>query len=70
MHEVPILVALDLGVTDYVDTKEGDAVAVVAAVGDVSHFLDDAAVGQNVPLQIIQIVNNYEFSLGTKESSS
>jgi hypothetical protein len=49
-----LVVVLDLGVMDYVDANERDAVAVVAAVGDTSHLLDDAAVGDNVPLQIIQ----------------
>jgi hypothetical protein len=49
-----LVAVLDLGVANYVDAKEGDAVAVVAAVGDVRHLLDDAAVGENVPLQIIQ----------------
>jgi hypothetical protein len=36
----------------YIDTKEGDAVSMVPAISNVSHFLDCATVGENVPLQI------------------
>jgi len=34
----------------YIDTKKRNAVAMVAAIGDVSHFLNNAAIGENVPL--------------------
>jgi hypothetical protein len=34
----------------YIDTKKRDAVPVIAAIGDVSHFLNDAAIGEYVPL--------------------
>jgi hypothetical protein len=35
---------------NYIDAKERDAVAMIAAIGDVSHFLDHAAIGEDVPL--------------------
>lgn len=44
----------------YIDTKKGDAVAMVPAVSNVSHFLDGTAVGEDVPLQI-QILTGKEY---------
>lgn len=35
----------------YIDTKKRNTVPMIAAIGDVSHFLNDAAIGEDVPLK-------------------
>jgi hypothetical protein len=37
----------------YIDTKKRDTVAMIPAIGDVSHFLNSASIGEDVPLQKI-----------------
>ena len=41
---------MGLNASAYIDTKKRDTVAMIPAIGNVSHFLNNATIGEDVPL--------------------
>ena len=50
LSHAPLRNQMGLNASAYIDTKKRDTVAMIPAIGNVSHFLNNATIGEDVPL--------------------